>query len=373
MAFRSLTTCIVLAVTSSGSSVPMEDLVDGLSLIQVHARASVANPVVKLTAKVHDSDKPVADTNIFVSPQNASLEDVTIAAKGHGWTYAHPEQWAHSFAACGGKRQSPIDIETRAALNVTRRDYGRYFNMHTHYPMVSGLSMVNNGHAVQVNGKYGKFGLLDMPQHDGGPATHWELLQFHFHFPSEHMLNGRRAAGEMHLVHQKRGAKGTDGLAVVGVLLDVPKNPSQVPNDLFEKLNFLNLPGRLKASGPANISVNFNHMLKDNFAGPYFTYSGSLTTPPCSENVKWIVLKRPLFVSHLAVDSFKTLFPNPMNNRPVQALYGRTVQCQGCRGGVNSATPATVTAVRSGAFSLRVHMLHLAMLPVAISLLSQRK
>jgi len=293
-------------VTSNSDSVPVGD-VDGSLLIQTKARATVANTVT-LAAEVHESDKPDADSNVFVSSQDASMEE------GHHWTYEHPEEWAHSFPVCAGKGQSPINIKRKAALKVTPAS-GKYFKMRTSYPLMSGLSMVNNGHAVQVNVK-GSVGFLEELQHDV-PTARWELSQFHFHFPSEHKVNGRHAAGEMHLVHQKKGSTGTDDLAVVGVLLDVPKKPSQKPNDLFEHFG--------QAGGPANISVDLNDMLKDNF-DKYFTYLGSLTTPPCSEIVKWVVLKKRVFVSQSAVDSFKKVFPNPMNNRPVQALNGRTVQ-----------------------------------------------
>jgi len=237
-----------------------------------------------------------------------SFEQVMEAAEGHHWSYKHPDHWVKSFPYCDGNRQSPINIVDAKAKEGKLK-------MTPYYSSVSkGLKMKNNGHALQVNGNFGKLKL-----HDG----EYVVKQLHFHFPSEHKVNGQLAAGEMHIVHQHKMAqgRGTDGLAVVGVLLEV----EDVADKFFDTLGFGGkLPANKKGVKIAG-AVDLSKVLKSQLAGDYFYYEGSLTTPPCSETVHWYLLKDQLNVSAAIVKKFKSLFPNPMNNRPVQKLNGRVI------------------------------------------------
>jgi carbonic anhydrase len=146
-------------------------------------------------------------------------------------------------------------------------------------------------------------------------------LQFHFHAPSEHTVNGQFAAAELHLVHRNALLD----LAVVGVLVNVG-SPVNIVIDTILR----NAPieeGEIELRG----SVNAKNILP-RFDRGYYTYSGSLTTPPCSEGVRWFVLREPVFVSQAAIDHLHEViaeFPGydgfPNNNRPVRPLNGRVI------------------------------------------------
>jgi carbonic anhydrase len=146
-------------------------------------------------------------------------------------------------------------------------------------------------------------------------------LQFHFHAPSEHTVNGQFAAAELHLVHRNNLLD----LAVVGVLVNVGSPVNAVIDEILlnastESGEEVILPGSVNAKDVLPKSEN------------YFTYSGSLTTPPCSEGVRWFVLKAPVFVSQEAIDHLHEViseFANyggfADNNRPVRPLNGRVI------------------------------------------------
>jgi carbonic anhydrase len=160
---------------------------------------------------------------------------------------------------------------------------------------------VDNGHTIQVNVPPGNSLVL------GG--TRYELKQFHFHSPSEHNVNGEHTAMEMHFVHQT-----TDGkTAVVGVLLKTGKaNPALEP-----------VLGALppKDGTRQEISVDLPALLPKDRA--HFSYLGSLTTPPCTEGVQWLVIVAQSEVSKAQVDAFHSRYP--ANARPTQAWHGRKI------------------------------------------------
>jgi len=236
------------------------------------------------------------------------------------WSYAAPQKWAGGYALCDGEAQSPIDIETGAAVSG---EAGDSIDKRSAYVPLDGRQVHDNGHNVQVNGE---FGTLEMP--DGM----YEVKQFHFHFPSEHQVNGRLAAGEIHIVHQKMGSQGTNDLAVVGILLDTE---TTLAGDFDAKerkkeLDFLTNIGfgrslpKLDEDIAIEAEVDLNAFSKE-LSGPFFHYKGSLTTPPCSETVHWYVLEQAAVVTPEMMDSFKAIFPSPANNRPVRPLNGRKV------------------------------------------------
>lgn len=171
----------------------------------------------------------------------------------------------------------------------------------------------NNGHVIEV--PYASGSVLRVG------ADSYNLLQFHFHAPSEHTVNGQFAAAELHLVHRNALLD----LAVVGVLVNVG---TPVNTDIDEILR--SASDEEKVSRPG-VVINAKDVLPDSKKG-YYNYSGSLTTPPCSEGVRWFVLKTPVFVSQAAIDHLHDLirgFPNydnfPANNRPVRPLNGRAI------------------------------------------------
>ena len=217
-----------------------------------------------------------------------------LSAEGAPWSYEGsngPAEWGALDAddkACGvGLQQSPIDIVNpiRSRLPALKLHWAR-----------SADTIVNNGHTIQLNCAEGSTLTL-------GDAK-YKLLQFHFHRPSEHTIAGKSFAMEAHFVH---GAD--DGaLAVVGVLM-VPGKSNAAFNRIVKAMP--------EAEGPevkADPDIHPSALLPRRLG--YFRYPGSLTTPPCSEIVEWLVLTDPVQVSASDIASFAKLYP--MNARPAQ-------------------------------------------------------
>jgi carbonic anhydrase len=219
------------------------------------------------------------------------------------WAYegeAGPTHWGaleSSYKACGaGKEQSPIDIRDAKAAELPAIAF-------SYRP--TPLKVVDNGHTIQVSYAPGSFITV------GGQR--YELQQFHFHHPAEEKVAGRSYPMVAHLVHKNAAGH----LAVVAVLMT-----KGAANPLVAKL-WQNLPaesGR-KANTAAEM-IDASQLLPATRG--YFTFSGSLTTPPCSEGVTWLVLKTPTEVSSGEVLTFARKYPH--NVRPTQALNGRVVR-----------------------------------------------
>ncbi|WP_083748917.1 carbonic anhydrase [Pelomonas sp. KK5] len=221
------------------------------------------------------------------------------------WSYAGeggPEHWASLSPANGlcaaGQRQSPIDIKDtiKVDLEKIRFDY-----------QAGAFSVVNTGRTVQVSPAPGS--AIEVM------GRRFELQQIHFHHPAEERLNGRQFDMSAHLVH--KDAEGR--LAVVAVLLDRDlDNKSQpVVQQIWNGLP-LELNDPLASPGP----LDPQKLLPEDRS--YFTYMGSLETPPCSENVLWIVMRQPVLVSKQQIEIFSRLYP--MNARPVQPIAGRMIK-----------------------------------------------
>ena len=221
------------------------------------------------------------------------------------WSYggeAGPQAWGQlkpEFNVCAiGKRQSPINIEESATLQ------GPAEPLQFNYLPSSG-TVVNNGHTIQVD----LFGDNSVTVRD----STFKLIQFHFHHPSEERVNYKGFSMVAHLVHKNLEGQ----LAVVAVLL----NPGTA-NALVDKVwTHMPLDAGDRVRLPTGL-INMNELLpKDQ---RYYQFMGSLTTPPCTEGVLWLVLKQPSTVSPAQIRLFSQLFPN--NARPVQALNGRAVR-----------------------------------------------
>ena len=225
--------------------------------------------------------------------------------KGHAgsaaWSYAGPagaENWGSlspDYAACSdGRMQSPINIED--AFPAQGPDLAFDYKP-------SPLKIVNNGHTVQAN--YAPGSVLTVA---GRP---FNLLQFHFHAPSEHAIAGARTPMEVHFVH----ADADGALAVVGVMMQAGSQ-----NEPLASV-FANMP---EEAGPevevADTTIDASAMLPSE-AGAYSHYKGSLTTPPCSEGVNWFVMAKAIEVSAEQIGRFAGI-ASP-SARPLQGLNDR--------------------------------------------------
>jgi carbonic anhydrase len=234
---------------------------------------------------------------------NAAAAQTAPAKPAAPWTYnapTGPEQWGDldpSYAACKtGTRQSPINIDhaVKAELAPIRFDY-----------KLSPLKIINNGYTVQINYEPGSSVTIN------GAA--YELVQFHFHHPSETEIDGVKYDMELHLVH--RNAQGR--IAVVSILLK-----SGAENAPLRQL-WTYLPKDIgKEAEHKKVELNAEDFLPND--RNYYRYSGSITIPPCTEGVDWYVMKKPVEVSPTQIAAFAKLFPD--NARPIQPANDRRIE-----------------------------------------------
>jgi carbonic anhydrase len=236
------------------------------------------------------------------------------------WSYfdgpGGPDNWGSldkaNLACSTGKTQSPININVDRAIKAELPPLEFLYR-------ASPLSIVDNGHTVMV--KYGEGSNLLV---DG---RQYRLVQFHFHKPSEEAINGERTDMVVHLVHQHYDGS----LAVVGVLMTTKPgasarkswfgSESNKENPLINTL-WNNIPLIKERVDSPGVMIDVNQLLPADKS--YFTYMGSLTTPPCSENVLWFVMKNPIYVSEAQVKNFDRLYP--MNARPLQPKGDRVIK-----------------------------------------------
>ncbi|MBE9127125.1 MULTISPECIES: carbonic anhydrase [unclassified Coleofasciculus] len=265
--------------------------------------------------KLTPNKLPVALTGIFASVVACVsaiplglLSDIKSSQASPDFTYGgsnNPTRWHEldpSWAVCeSGTKQSPINLK-ESLLDLG----GLLFsgNITFNYQPITNPLIQNNGHTIQVNYPFPSNSTMTIA------GKTYRLVQFHFHTPSEHWLNDEAAAKELHLVHQDDQGK----LAVVGVFIEPGSSNSELQTVLA------NMPLQ-EGSTMATGTINANNFLPPNKS--YFTYNGSLTTPPCSEGVKWIVLKNPITASQAQIDSFTDLYQ--VNARPIQDLNLRNI------------------------------------------------
>jgi carbonic anhydrase len=261
--------------------------------------------------KVHASTKahaaaghagmPAADAKPAPQHAHAAHAANVMQAKHAHWSYqgdAGPQAWSQlksEFSLCSsGQRQSPIDIRGGLAveLDPVRFDY-----------QASRFAVVDNGHTVQVNLASGNS--IEVA------GKRFELVQFHFHRPSEERIDGKQFEMSLHLVHKDEQGR----LAVVALLFD--KGAAQ---PMLQRV-WNNLPLEKNEELAARLPLELNALLPADRR--YFTYMGSLTTPPCSEGVQWIVMREPVTASIEQIDLFARMYP--MNARPLQASAGRRI------------------------------------------------
>jgi carbonic anhydrase len=226
-----------------------------------------------------------------------------LAAPGAGaWSYqgpAGPQTWGGlkpEFNLCGnGQRQSPIDIRGGLAVDLEPVAF--------HY-QPSRFGVIDNGHTVQAN--------LGAGNHIELGGKRYELVQMHFHRPSEERIDGRQFEMSVHLVHKDEQGR----LAVVAVLLDKGLQPQPAVQKVWN-----NLPLEKGEENAARVPLDLAELLPTDRR--YYTYMGSMTTPPCSEGVQWVVMRQPVAVSAEQIELFARIYP--MNARPLQQQAGRRI------------------------------------------------
>lgn len=235
---------------------------------------------------------------------SATMAEAHISGEVH-WSYegeTGPQAWGKlkpDFNLCAtGKRQSPINIEDGNTLQGPAEPV-----QFAYAP--SNATVVNNGHTIQVD-----------VQGDNSitvRGSSYRLLQFHFHTPSEEQINFKRFPMVVHLVH-----KNSEGqLAVVAVLLE-----EGATNPLIDKVwTYMPLDNGDRVRMPPGL-LDLTELLPTDQR--YYQFMGSLTTPPCSEGVLWMVLKKPVSLSKAQYKLFTQLYPG--NARPVQPINGRPVR-----------------------------------------------
>ena len=269
------------------------------NVLRVVSKASTSAPMVEVE-QAHDPAARAKRPTHRKPPLAA--EPSTHPPHAVHWDYAGsggPETWGRmkpEFSKCStGTRQSPIDIRDgiRVDLDPVQFDY-----------KPGAFRVIDNGRTVQVNMTAGSS--IEVL------GRRYELVQFHFHRPSEERVNGKQFDMVVHLVHQD-----IDGhLAVIAVLLERGSAQAVVQSV------WNNLPLEKGEEVAARVLLNPNEMLPAERS--YFTYMGSLTTPPCSEGVLWMVMKQPVPISAEQIGIFARLYP--MNARPIQSASGRLIK-----------------------------------------------
>ncbi len=266
------------------------------SVLRYMASAAAACPTCMSVASALASGKKVA------SAAHGAGKPAAKSSGGHGdahWGYegdTGPQHWGDMNAGnkvCSmGFQQSPIDLRAAipASAGTIKVDY-----------QPTGLHVVNNGHTIQCNTDPGSSVTLD--------GEKFRLLQFHFHHPSEHVMDGRRFDMECHLVHINDHGM----LAVLGVFIEPgPGNKVLAPV-------WRHMPNSKGENKVPSVHIDPVRLLPAN--RQYFRYLGSLTTPPCSEKVIWSVFSQPVQASTAQVGKFAGLFD--MNARALQGLHRR--------------------------------------------------
>jgi carbonic anhydrase len=235
----------------------------------------------------------------------AVVPQYSLAEEGAAhWSYEGeegPEHWgelADNYRMCTeGRNQSPIDLVSDVRAELPELEFEYYSTP---------LREINNGHTIQQNVEPGSFFRIPVR------GVEFELKQFHFHSPSEHSVNGRFYAMEMHFVHADEHGE----LAVVGVMIEEGEE-----HPVLKQL-WSFMPENPGDTSEQPIGIEETDLLPP--TRRYYVYGGSLTTPPCSEGVKWIVLKTPIEASAEQIETFKSRV-GPTTNRPVQPTNARLI------------------------------------------------
>ena len=249
-------------------------------------------PAVLVSALCFNASATAADAEFLYNGDN-----------GPGfWSELDPA-WAACAGAGGRARQSPVNIDH------VRPDRSLHALALQTFP--TNVNLFNNGHTIEQH--YEESGSsIDFE------GKTYELLQFHFHSLSEHTVDGKHGALELHAVFQQTES---DNKLVIGQIFDIGKKPNRFVQTLIDA----GLPRKNGDTTVTPANINLTDALTS--TASYYTYSGSLTTPPCTENVTWIVLAQTSYLSQAQFKSFSGVLGDDF--RPLQELHGRVVRSTG--------------------------------------------
>ena len=240
---------------------------------------------------------------IMMAATAVTLLFCTVQAESHTevkhekhWDYSKngPTHWGEFSKTCSkGKAQSPVNIVPGKSIQMNTK-----YTLTLHEDIHTTAKVIDNGHSIKVTPKEG--GTIELH------GETFKLLQFHFHGKSEHTVDGKRYDMVAHLVHQNPKTK---QLAVIAVFFEEGKNNPVLDNILG------GLEKEIRIDPADLLPADTQH---------YFHYVGSLTTPPCSENVQWYLLKQPVTASKNQIEAFRHYYVD--NERPIQELHNRKIE-----------------------------------------------
>ncbi|MFP5393841.1 MAG: carbonic anhydrase [Gammaproteobacteria bacterium] len=295
-------TAVPTAVPSPESKALSEDEAEAELSAKIAARLAQMRANQEARAAAAAKARKAAELKKKQEAAAAALAAAPKLLHSEHWSYegeTGPANWGKinaAWAKCGtGSRQSPIDIRDgmRVELEQIVFDY-----------KPSSFTVTDNGHTIQVDVAGGNTISVQ--------GRSYELQQFHFHRPSEERINGKSFEMVVHLVHRDPEGR----LAVIAVLLERGQGQSTI------QTVWNNLPLEKNDVVSPSIVLDVAELLPEK--RDYFTYMGSLTTPPCTEGVLWMVMKQPMQASPAQMALFSRLYP--LNARPLQASSGRVIK-----------------------------------------------
>lgn len=242
---------------------------------------------------------------------------VKVAKPMKPWSYADVKAWEEDFPACGKPGQSPIPLESECVggahySNPGACTGGDTLRKHVRYTAVAGCYLKNTGKLMEVDSPTGFFGTFHVGKYE------WHAKQLQFHMPSEHTLNGKRFDAELQIVHVHPTA--------APLVLSIFVEEGEFNHEWLSSLGFdmLNMPHSAGGKMILQDQVDLSEGLEEVLDGQYLSYEGSLTTPPCTEGVKWFVATKQLEASKQQMSNLKRRFSHD-SSRPLQPLQGRQI------------------------------------------------
>lgn len=223
---------------------------------------------------------------------------VVTVAESH-WEYENPNWTDHGYIQCGGNSQSPVDIISANTVKSPELSDIQY-----RYNGID-VVMVDNGHTIQL---YSPSTVKNEIIYNG---NFYNFKQMHFHRKSEHTVDGKNEELEIHIVHQDN----SENLLVL-TLFAVEGEYNEIIASIFD-----NIPQAKNTPVNTGLVLNPGDLIPEDQA--YYTYFGSLTTPPCNASVQFVIIKEPIRISREQIDFFNTLYKD--NRRPVQPLNNRLI------------------------------------------------